>query len=118
MRHAQARNVIERIFGVVKHRFKLLVVSPEYDLATQAKMVPAICVLHNFIRIHDVDDLPVVSDSQRRAVLRDVSADTLGSLGGDISNAEKNRASELRESIAKEMWNSYQLLVTERANEN
>jgi hypothetical protein len=58
--HVKACNVIGRVFGIVKHRFQQLVVAPEYDLTTQAKMVPAICVLHNFIRIYDVDDLPIV----------------------------------------------------------
>jgi hypothetical protein len=107
LRHAQARNVIERIFGVVKRRFRLLVVAPEYDLATQAKMVPAICVLHNFIRIHDMDDIPVV-EGFRRATSAFVG------LGGDISSAERNEASELRESIAIAMWDSYKSIIDGR----
>jgi hypothetical protein len=118
LRHAQARNVIERIFGVVKRRFRLLVVAPEYDLRTQAKMVPAICVLHNFIRIHDNDDLPEVHQvpganhhqvpGANHGVV--VTGGVEG-LGGDISSAERNQASELRDSIAKAMWDSYQYII-------
>ena len=107
LRHSQARNVVKRIFGVVKRRFRLLVVAPEYDLATQAKMVPAICVLHNFIRIHDVDDIPEIEGFRSRGQ----ATGALMGLGGDISNAERNRASELRESIAKAMWTSYQSII-------
>jgi hypothetical protein len=106
LRHAQARNVIERIFGVVKRRFRLLVVAPEYNLETQAKMVPAICVLHNFIRIHDIDDLP---DILQHPQVQEGLANNSGDLGnGDVSAAESNRASILRDSIAQDMWASYQ----------
>jgi hypothetical protein len=111
LRHTQAQNVVERIFGVVKRQFQLLVAAPEYDLATQAKMVPAICILHNFICIHDVDNIPVVEDTQSR--YRGNGA-PMG-LGGDISNAERNEASELRESIAMAMWDSYKAVI---ANQN
>jgi hypothetical protein len=109
LRHAQVRNVIERIFGVVKRRFRLLVVAPEYNLATQAKMVPAICVLHNFIRIHDVDDIPTANDTHIQA--EEPLMPIMEGLGGDISTAERNRATELRESIAKAMWESYQGII-------
>jgi hypothetical protein len=109
LRHAQVRNVIERIFGVVKRRFRLLVVAPEYNLATQAKMVPAICVLHNFIRIHDVDDIPTANDTHIQA--EQPLMPIMEGLGGDISTAERNRATELRESIAKAMWESYQGII-------
>lgn len=85
--------------------------APEYDLTTQAKMVPAICVLHNFIRIYDVDDLPIVDMPSHRD---QSSTGITDGLGGDISSAERNRASELRDSIAKAMWDSYQDIINRR----
>jgi hypothetical protein len=91
---------------------QLLVVTPEYNLATQAKMVPAICLLHNFICVHNINDLPVVSESHG-AVRTQV-----GELGRDVSLAERNRASELRESIAKAMWESYQSIINEKMVNN
>ena len=101
-----------RIFGVVKRWFRVLIVAPEYDLTTQAKMVPAICVLHNFIRIHDVDDIPVIEGPQSRH-----RASALMELGGDILNAERNAASDLQESIAMAMWNSYMdVIATQNQN--
>ena len=80
---------------------------PEYNLATQAKMVPAICVLHNFIRILNVNDIPKIEDFQSRGQ----ATGALMGLGGDISNAERNWASELRESMAKAMWASYKSII-------
>ncbi|KAF7371821.1 putative nuclease HARBI1-like protein [Mycena venus] len=58
LRHSQARNVIERIFGIAKRRFAIFDATPEYPIETQAMLVPAVAAvaLHNFIRIHDVTD--------------------------------------------------------------
>ena len=72
-------------------------------------MVPAICVLHNFIRVHDADDLPVTDDHGVVGPTQEFE----GQLGGDVSTEERNRATELRESIAKAMWESYQHIINE-----
>lgn len=53
----QLRNIIERMFGVAKRCFKVLVVAQEYSIQTQAQLVGALAVLHNFIRIHDPTDV-------------------------------------------------------------
>jgi len=47
--HASARNVIERIFGVLKWRFRILLLAPEYGLDVQAQIPTALCAIHNFI---------------------------------------------------------------------
>ena len=51
LRHSQARNAVERIFGILKKRFPIVCQAPEFSLAMQAKLVLACCALHNFIRI-------------------------------------------------------------------
>jgi hypothetical protein len=52
LRHASLRNVIERIFGVVKKRFPLLdsMNLHQYDLQLQITLVRCAVVLHNVIR--------------------------------------------------------------------
>jgi hypothetical protein len=60
LRHAQARNVIERIFGVSKKKFLLLAQGSKHDEATQAKFISAMAALFNFIRIHDPMDHDMV----------------------------------------------------------
>ena len=50
LRHAQLKNVIERIFGVIRGHFHIPNTAPEYSLKVQAKLVLVICALHNFIR--------------------------------------------------------------------
>jgi DDE superfamily endonuclease len=51
-RHAQLRNIVERTFGVVKKKFKILEFMRTYDYKRQCKIVIACCILHNFIRKH------------------------------------------------------------------
>lgn len=49
LRHASARNVVERIFGVLKCRFVILTHPPEYSMEIQARIPPALAAVHNFI---------------------------------------------------------------------
>jgi hypothetical protein len=56
LRHAQARNIIERIFGVIKKRWRILIMPPSYDMKVQARIPAALAALHNFILEHDPDD--------------------------------------------------------------
>jgi hypothetical protein len=52
-----ARNVVEQIFGILKRCFVILTIPPEFSMAIQARIPPALCVVHNFIRIHDPDEI-------------------------------------------------------------
>lgn len=68
-KHASLRNYIERIFGVLKRRFKILASDIEYPMPTQPKIFAACTVLHNMLqdlrggeraREVDPDDLDAV----------------------------------------------------------
>lgn len=50
LRHSSLRNVIKRIFGVVKNRFPILKNASLHLYGTATKIVITCCVLHNFIR--------------------------------------------------------------------
>ena len=50
-RHSSVRNVIERCFGVLKARFPILKLMPNYPLRRQRCNPLACCTLHNFIRM-------------------------------------------------------------------
>jgi DDE superfamily endonuclease len=56
LHHASARNVIERIFGVLKRCFCILLIAPEYGLDIQARILSALCAIHNFNHKHDLPD--------------------------------------------------------------
>nr|GEW35742.1 hypothetical protein [Tanacetum cinerariifolium] len=50
MRHSKARNVIERCFGLLKGRWKILASPSFFPIATQVRIILACCLLHNLIR--------------------------------------------------------------------
>ena len=121
LRHASLRNVIERIFGICKRRFRLMVVAPEYDIHTQPKIPYTMAALHNFIRIYDPDDNATTPDNHTEGSHSQVPQSSHKidpeNLGGNILQAEQNCASERWDIIAKAMWEDYQniLIVREMA---
>ncbi|XP_073034997.1 uncharacterized protein [Primulina eburnea] len=55
-RHSQARNIIERAFGLLKKRWAILRSPSFYPLKTQNRIIMACMLLHNFIRSEMPDD--------------------------------------------------------------
>jgi hypothetical protein len=112
LRHAKLRNAIERIFGVNKRRFKILISSPECAYEIQAKIVAAAGALHNFLRIHDrLNAFDVEIDDED-----DYDPDDHTFLAGAaiperrvlaITPEESQRANERRHRIMMSMWNAY-----------
>lgn len=107
LRHARLRNAIERIFGVLKRRFTMMKQVMEYDIKTQARVVPALCALHNFIRIHDPDDLEEPKEGEQDGDSDSDSDEDVGSLGRDRTTAEVRQSEQRRDEIAKAMWEDY-----------
>jgi hypothetical protein len=50
--HLSLRNVIERAFGVMKMKWRILLDIPCYPAETQTHIIYACMALHNFIRIN------------------------------------------------------------------
>ncbi|XP_031283006.1 protein ALP1-like [Pistacia vera] len=50
MKHSRARNCIERCFGLLKARWKILSEKSFYPIKTQCRIISACCLLHNYIR--------------------------------------------------------------------
>lgn len=79
-------------------------------MAIQARIPPALCAIHNFIRLHDADEIYEFN--------LDVLDQTPGEFCGELAEgpalrAEKDRAELLRDNIAQAMWESYQALVND-----
>jgi hypothetical protein len=114
LRHAQARNVIERIFGVLKRRFVILVHPPEYSMSTQARIPPALCAVHNFIRVHDPTEIEEFVDED---VIDLDPGEARGDLAeGPADRAERQQATEDRDKIAAAMWGDYTRICRARQN--
>ncbi|WVZ96981.1 hypothetical protein U9M48_042553 [Paspalum notatum var. saurae] len=56
LRHSSLRVTVERAFGALKNRFKILYNKPFHPYKTQVKLVLACCILHNWILRHGVDE--------------------------------------------------------------
>jgi hypothetical protein len=115
LRHAQARNVIERIFGVLKRRFRILIIPPEYSVKVQAQIPSALCAIHNFIKIHDPkeDEIPNHGNSEYSSSIPnpgDNGVQQTNYGADDVSDDVTTR----RDNIAQDMWDSYQRFLEAR----
>lgn len=104
-RHSRHRIVVERIFGVVKRRWKILrSAPPEYGLRTQIRLVYAICGLHNFTQLDGVepDDLDNrLLTPAEMATLEMARQRAHGTIG-------EKEPHQLRQQIADAMWPQYE----------
>ena len=51
--------MIERIFGVLKWWFRILLIGSEYHPLVQARIVAMLCAIYNFIHIYDAQEGPL-----------------------------------------------------------
>jgi len=107
LRHSSLRNVVERIFGIIKKRFAILHHAPEFSMKVQARIPPALCAIHNFIRIHNPDEISDFDNIQA-----DLEPSNWGELAlGPPTRQERARADSRRDRIAQDMWASYQEIL-------
>ena len=108
LRHASARNVIERIFGVLKQRFRILLLAPQYSLKIQSQIPAALCAVHNFIRIHSTSNEEAdEADWDDGEEARDGNDDD-SDFNQAVDLHEDADAREWRDEIARMMWSDYQ----------
>jgi hypothetical protein len=109
LRHSSARNVIERIFGILKQRYRILLLPPRFDLNIQSRIPASLSAIHNFIRIHDIDEELMPEDDE----LQDDPYLGTG-IGGVAAEELEDRALGRRDQIAQDMWDDYQRVLLER----
>jgi hypothetical protein len=99
--------VIERIFGVIKRKYKILNTPPEYSIDTQSDLVLGLAALHNFCRGLDgskVDDYITELEGESEDTLQDRSV-----LLDQGDSTRQSKVMELkRDQIAEKMWLDYQ----------
>ncbi|EEB88798.1 hypothetical protein MPER_13187 [Moniliophthora perniciosa FA553] len=119
LRHAQARNIVERIFGVLKAKWGVLIRPVRYSMDIQVKIPLALMAIHNLIMEYDpVESLAAIQDPIED--FYDPAADP--EAGGDlaismiVSEEEIQRSLHRRDEIAQAMWDSYLVELQEREN--
>ena len=120
LRHASARNVIERIFAILERRFRILRSAPEYSMDIQVLIPPALAALHNFIREWDPEEIPEeitgYGDDDELDYQVHPHPESLGELAmGVVTPREREQANERRDKIAADMWDQYQHNLESRA---
>ncbi|XP_057787974.1 uncharacterized protein LOC131005172 [Salvia miltiorrhiza] len=104
LRHAKARNAIERAFGVMKMRWAILRSSSYYPVKVQNRLIMACFVLHNFIRSNMVVD-PIEQQFDNQAA----EMENMDLEGGEyVDGVEPSPAwTAAREDLAQQMWQQY-----------
>ncbi|XP_058189581.1 uncharacterized protein LOC131307189 [Rhododendron vialii] len=102
MKHASARNVVERTFGILKARWAILRSHSYFPIRTQCRIITACCLLHNFITCEMPNDpFAQVNDNQQEAheTEEDEFIDVVEAI---------NQWSEWRTTLATQMFNEWQ----------
>jgi hypothetical protein len=113
LQHSQLRNIIERIFGVIKYKFKMAAESSVYPIHIQTVVPIAITTLLNFIHHHQESNF--LSDvSSHLLPPQDPHGDQVPTIG--VSEQEAEEADWNCEEIATAMWVSYQEELVARSS--
>ncbi|KAF8151323.1 hypothetical protein B0H34DRAFT_664762, partial [Crassisporium funariophilum] len=102
--HASAHNIVEQIYGVMKKHFGILTRPPQFSMAIQTKAPPGLAATHNFIMDHNPGDINEYPQENEFGTLAD----------GAVTQAEKDRATAMRNDIAEAMWNDYQQVLASK----
>lgn len=117
-RHSSLRNVIERCFGILKARFKILKKMLPYPLSTQKYIPVACCTVHNFLRIHgqrdrlfdqyENEDMIVDDDTDEPSGsnLHDAGADSQNPIEINVTQSQVRQMGNFRDEITRQIWES------------
>lgn len=94
LRHTELRNIVERIIGIFKKCFRIIREDSYYPMVMQARLVHALCTLHNFIRVHDPSDDMEISQEEIDLMLAEERSTREGVLQDGISDEETQSASQ------------------------
>jgi hypothetical protein len=90
--------VIERLFGVLKGRFRILRLIPKYQHDIQRLLPPALAAVYNALSDRGIED-PNDFDYVPTAGSRNVTE--------QLDSPEHQRAEDRRDKIAQSMWKEY-----------
>ncbi|KNA10662.1 hypothetical protein SOVF_142290 [Spinacia oleracea] len=102
LRHSSLRMCVERAFGVLKKRFRVLDAEPFWPFKTQVDVVLACCVIHNYLRGIDPND-PIA----REVDMEMNSQDARAPLTRREVREETKECVKKRNAISLVMWTAY-----------
>ncbi|GMI75413.1 hypothetical protein like AT5G41980 [Hibiscus trionum] len=102
LRHSSVRTTVERVFGILKKRFRVLDAEPFWDFQTQVDIVLACCIIHNHIMGVDPNDL-----INEELYEEDESNLIISTLTQREEREEAREWAAKRDEIAQAMWTDY-----------
>ena len=109
LRHASLRNVIERIFGVVKRKYQILRTPSEYSIDTQTRIIISCTALHNWVRSIEGEQADIRLNKEAQVALADIQP-----LVVYPENATTSRRMDIfRDELAEKMWIEYKRYITQ-----
>ncbi|XP_042479848.1 uncharacterized protein LOC122060821 [Macadamia integrifolia] len=114
LRHSRLRNIIERAFGLLKSRFKILKSQPEYSFKTQARIVQACVMIRNHILTQnsvqeeeewlEQENAVTCENTNEEAEDNDENSDEDSNIDDEDDNFDQD---QFREEMADYMWNDW-----------
>nr|GFA49885.1 cytochrome P450 [Tanacetum cinerariifolium] len=107
--HLSLRSSIERSFGILKKRWKILGGMPKYSVETQHDIIIVAFALHNYIRNNDREDTVFTTFEQHPDYM---GCDELHDVRGPVTNNDNissgtsNEMKQIRNDIATSIWNA------------
>ncbi|KAL8126422.1 hypothetical protein AgCh_013639 [Apium graveolens] len=102
LRHSSLRDVIDRIFGIFKSRFKIFKVAPPFPFQVQAELVFACAGLHNFLRkVCSSDEFSVKVEDDQSSHIEEADNPELSM---SSQQQQRTEAHTWRVKIANSMW--------------
>ncbi|XP_022038521.1 uncharacterized protein LOC110941203 [Helianthus annuus] len=106
--HSSLRSHIERSFGILKKRFKILGKMPKYSVQTQIDVIMATFALHNYIRNSQEDFMFTAMEQHPNYIpqdeLHDVRNNDTSTSG--LFEGTSNEMKHVRNEIATLIWNA------------
>ncbi|KAL6877204.1 hypothetical protein ACP4OV_012875 [Aristida adscensionis] len=106
MRHAKARNIIERCFGRLKGRWAILRSPSYFPIKTQCRIIMACKLLHNLI-LQKMSSDPMESEDSLGETSMEITEGEIGEPEFITGVTTSNEWSNFRDVLAQGMYNSY-----------
>lgn len=103
LRHSSLRSTVERCFGVLKKRFRVIDVEPFWSFKTQVDVVLACCIIHNYVKGVDPMD----------SIMEEVNNEMARNPNPRVQQTQREVQEENREWVSKSdeigdaMWEDY-----------
>ncbi|XP_048500931.1 protein ALP1-like [Beta vulgaris subsp. vulgaris] len=103
--HSSLRSCIERSFGVLKKRWKILGQMPQFSVETQLDVIMAAFALHNYIRKNSTEDLIFrMVDENPDYMPCEELPDVIHARNNETSRETSKEMEKVRDDIASLIW--------------